>query len=179
SPAPCTLMPEGSMRKTQPRSTNLEMLEPRQLLSSSGQAVLASNGTLTITGTNGDDTILLENGGPAVILNGKEFAFPDSSATRVVVNCLKGDDNVLVGENFADDNPLTMNLDAGNNSVLLQDAQAGITAGNGNNAVTIAGNIALDYFRAGNGVNTLDLTPAIQPQTFDLTQYPSVSRLIN
>ncbi len=165
----------------------IETLEARRLLSGgSGSVVVKPNGTLTITGTDKDDVISISGDGfdnqeVLVNLNGSVFDSPivGPIIQRIVVNSLGGNDQVNVAEGG---DLIAINLGNGNNTVFDQDSLIGITAGNGNNTVQFSGSGIVDYFQGGRGVNTFDLTDedsTSQPQTFDLNDYPSVTRLLN
>jgi Ca2+-binding RTX toxin-like protein len=152
-------------------------LEYRTFLA--GTAVLSPDGTLTVNGTDGNDEIALVYHSNDVIINGTYFDFsnlPSGTIKQTFVNSLGGDDHVIAQEDFADRNPLVIDLGDGDNTATLVDMRAGVIGGAGRNTVEIFGEMDVDFLR---GVETLDITEQFnQFQTLDMNQFPTVSRLI-
>jgi Ca2+-binding RTX toxin-like protein len=133
--------------------STFEPLEDRRLLSAS-----LSGTTLTVTGTGGNDTIVIRQENAASIRvedNGAVISFNDAAVDAIVVSAGAGDDTVQA--NSTDALPLTerMTIDGGDGADLL-------VGGHGNDLVlgfagndTVRGGAGQDILDAGEGNNSL------------------------
>src|SRR6516164_5689240 len=76
----------------------VEAIERRTLLSGGGSAVLAADGTLTVTGTSAADDIEIGGGGGDVTINGTNYHFAPDSARLVKIYGLAGNDTISDAE---------------------------------------------------------------------------------
>jgi hypothetical protein len=121
---------ESGMTRTRRLTAAIEGLELRQLLS----AVLGTNGTLTVTGTGGNDQIQVEysthglssdSTADTVIVNGVSQAFDVPAVKSIVVNALAGNDSVIVTGRVDD-------FQAGAEAVNVS-----VSGGDGNDTITV------------------------------------------
>lgn len=151
---------------------SIEVLESRRLLAAG--AVLAPNGTLTVTGTNGDDVIVLERQSLVVTINGAKFDFEASrdKVRQTVVQALGGNDEVTAVEGFGYDTPITLNGGAGDDLLWLFDKAGHVVGGAGDDTIRLYGDSKLLSCDAGTGTDTLDLWS--QFPTVDMRLYPGL-----
>jgi Ca2+-binding RTX toxin-like protein len=159
---------------------NLEQLESRRHLASSGSAVLTPDGTLTVTGTPGKDEIILIGFSNSVIVNGTFYEFSEDPGVflRTVVKGLDGDDVVDAAIGFGH-GPLLIDLGAGDDELVLREHHAGIIGGTGNDTITFDTTFRLDSFSDAAGVDTIDIrTASEQPALIDMRLYPGLDNLL-
>lgn len=138
------------------RSSTIEKLENRQLLSS---VVLATDGTLTITGSSGPDAIEVQlrakdNGKLKVEVGTMERKYTAASVKRIVVNALGGNDSVEIGK---DDEPVRIQsvINGGSGNDNLDGGASGDTINGGDGNDNIDGEGGNDKLYGGNGADTL------------------------
>lgn len=164
------------------RAAQLEPLESRRLLAAAAGAVLAPDGTLTVTGTAGNDTIELLYSNEAVVVNGQRFEFIDSNVliSRTVVNALDGDDSVTLDEVYARGTPVSVDLGAGNDTAILY-GTAVVAGGKGDDLVKASQQGYLTAFSDKGGIDTLDLSDhwlAESLAVVDMRTYPGLDNVI-
>jgi Ca2+-binding RTX toxin-like protein len=130
----------------------------------SGPAVTASlsNGTLTVNGTSGIDTISfgIVGGALAVTGNGKAVGgSPFNGVARIVVNGNDGADRIVLGSIAI---PATLNGGNGNDTLVGGNANDVLSGGNGNDALdgglgndTVNGGLNDDVLTGGPGLDSL------------------------
>jgi Ca2+-binding RTX toxin-like protein len=134
---------------------------------SSGPAVTASlsNGTLTVNGTAGIDTIAFAPSaqGLGVVGNGRAVGgSPFNGVRRITVNGQGGDDRVD-GSNLAV--PLTINGGAGND--VLIGGSGGDTLGGGAGNDNLFGNAGIDVLRGDDGTDTINASDGVADAVVD------------
>jgi Ca2+-binding RTX toxin-like protein len=165
--------------------SKIEPLEPRRLLAAS--AILSPDGTLTVTGTGGDDVIELLYLSPAVRINGVLFdfdRFPDPQPIhRTVVKALGGDDNISVAEGYAGTTPVTVDAGTGNDIIGIFDSEADVIGGRGNDTMVLSGFARFLSFNDEAGNDTLDLNSILEyggiGGTLDIRPYPDLENVVN
>jgi hypothetical protein len=135
------------------RTLNIEWLEDRTV--PAGTTGTVENGVLYITGTPGDDTIVVRYYDKTITVDGTDI---QSDASRIVINASGGNDVIhLDSQNLSSSTALrvrtTVNLGDGNNVVYGSSRGDFIYCGNGNNVI-YAGN-GRNYIRGGNGNNLI------------------------
>ena len=142
----------SSRRRVSP-ACGVERLEQRRLLS--GTAVL-SGSTLTVTGSDLDNTISITNGANlAVTIDGVTSTFTSSSVTAINITAMGGNDSVTINSLQAG---ATLQVDGGdgNDTLVVASTVTNATVllgGNGNDALT--GGAGNDTLTGGAGNDTL------------------------
>jgi hypothetical protein len=143
----------------------LEALEPRELLAAAVTASLGTNGTLTIEGTDGPDTIALWQTQGRLVVNGVSIQTPTGlarfvSTTQVqaiVINTHGGNDTVELNTDRYGFEPIrqpaTINGGNGNDYIASGWGPTLIHAGDGNN--TLVGGAGSDTLQGGAGNDVL------------------------
>ncbi len=127
-----------------------DSLEARKLLSSS-----LVGGVLTVTGTNGNDTIALAISGPNIKVSQTGAAnkfFATGSVQKIVVNALGGKDSVTIGSTIT--KPATLNGGAGNDTLTGGGGNDMLNGGDDNDV--LHGGAGKDALFGGNGNDDLD-----------------------
>src|SRR6266446_2245172 len=137
----------------------IERLESRLLLSTP----TLSSGTLTITGTSGDDRITVNSRGKQVIVRqGKSvFSYPKKSSniSKIVINTLGGNDRINLNTN------IDASIDAGDGNDIIHSGGGDdvLLGGNGNDRLfggagndSINGGAGRDQLFGGAGDDQLD-----------------------
>jgi Ca2+-binding RTX toxin-like protein len=132
-----------------------------------GPSVTASisNGTLTVNGTSGIDTIAFSpsSKGLNVIGNGKTVGgSPFNNVKRITINGLDGDDR-LDGSNLAF--PLTINGGNGNDTLIGGSGDDNLAGGAGDDA--LFGNEGVDALRGNDGADTITATDGVADSVID------------
>jgi hypothetical protein len=136
------------------RNLSIERLEDRTV--PAGITGTLQNGILYITGTPGDDTIVVRYRNKTISVDGTDIS---AEAGRIVINATAGNDIIrLDNPNPTKDTiplrvPSTINLGDGNNTVYGSNCGDIIYCGNGSNVIH-AGN-GKNYIRGGNGNNLI------------------------
>jgi Ca2+-binding RTX toxin-like protein len=115
-------------------------------------AVFSQGGVLTVTGTQGNDTISINDStsGIGVVLNGVDSGYSaNSPATRILVNAAAGNDSV----NTSTANLPTTIYGGPGNDTLVGGVNAGV--GNFSNGAYIVGGAGDDLIHGGAGNDTL------------------------
>lgn len=115
-------------------------------------AVLASNGTLTVTGTNAADTISLaiKSGKLKVTVGSKSQSFTKSAVKKIKVLGLGGNDKITIGDGVIG---TTVDGGAGNDTITGGSGDDSLVGGAGNDSIT--GGIGFDTLRGGAGNDRL------------------------
>jgi Ca2+-binding RTX toxin-like protein len=137
----------------------VEGLESRKLFAAT--AVLAGT-TLTITGTNSNDTIELSKSGSSlkVKLNGTTKTFTSSKVSSIVANLLNGNDKFKSTTSVKQ--RMTVNGGDGNDSIVTGGGNDSIRGNNGNDVMD--GATGNDDMRGNSGTDTADYSN----RTYDL-----------
>src|SRR5258705_3896418 len=141
-------------------SAMIERLESRLLLSTPS---LSDDGTLTVTGTTGDDHITINSRGKQLIVReGKlVFSYPKKSSniSKVLVNTLAGKDRININGNT------DVSVDAGDGNDIIHSGGGDdvLIGGNGNDRIfggagddSISGDAGRDVLVGGAGDDQLD-----------------------
>jgi Ca2+-binding RTX toxin-like protein len=134
----------------------LENLEERRLLSST-----LVGGLLTVTGTQGNDTITLAISGSSIKvsqttladgLGGTVKLFASASVQKILINALSGNDKVTIASTIT--KPATINGTAGNDTLTGGGGNDVLNGGDNNDQLHGGG--GKDALFGGNGNDTLD-----------------------
>jgi hypothetical protein len=127
-----------------------EHLETRRLLSAS----FASDGTLSVGGTAGDDVITFSRGNRRLIVsvNGEETSYRYSQVTRIIVSGGDGDDLIVVGPREVD---ATIAGGRGDDTLSGGAGDDEIDGGRGNDSLSGGGGDDLLNGGRGDGADTL------------------------
>lgn len=140
----------------------VERLEQRQMLSAS-----LDDGLLTITGTNGDDTVAIMKGSKGnlvrVTVNGKHFTFKKFDVKRVHIDGKDGDDSLNVWEAGMTFNvPVTMQGGDGNDTLGGGSGKDRLEGGSGDDLLSggkdndlLDGSVGNDRLLGGKGRDTV------------------------
>jgi Ca2+-binding RTX toxin-like protein len=136
------------------RILSIERLEDRTV--PTGITGSVQNGILTITGTAGDDTIIVRSFNKTVTVDGTTI---EAEAGRVVINAGAGNDVIrLDSQNFARSvalrAPATVNCGDGNDLVHGTNVGDIVLGQNGNDS--LFGGSGRDYFNGGDGLDVID-----------------------
>ncbi len=131
-------------------SLQCEALEDRALLATASLAA----GTLTVTGTAGDDRIRIFNDGAdlRVLDSTVEIGtFASASVTNIAVNTGEGNDAVVIAPQVLQ--PATINAGNGTNKLVAGGGASTLTAGSGRDA--LFGGSGANTFNGDSGINDL------------------------
>lgn len=150
--------------KSARRATLIEALESRQMLS-----VSVSNGTLTITGTSGNDTITVVNDAVTkdmlvVSVNGKLNGVDAVKLKRINISALEGNDLVFIDQsNGAITLPINVAGGSGNDTMtggsgpdILQGGRGDDVIRGSGGADELDGGVGNDLLYGGDGRDSLD-----------------------
>lgn len=144
-----------------PRSyrPDLEALEDRRL--PAGLSAVLSAGTLTITGTDGNDTVLIQSTAGIIGISGLATTFTQSSVSRITVNAGKGNDYVKINSGI--NLPVIFNGGEGNDTLIGGSANDTLNGDAGNDLLygmdgndNLGGDDGDDTLQGGNGNDTLN-----------------------
>lgn len=158
-----------------PYRPSVEPLETRELLAAALTATLATNGTLTVQGTNGPDTITLwQTQGRLVVVgvsvqtpSGPARFVPGAQVRAIAINALGGNDTIRLDTDRLGFEPIrqpaTLNGGAGDDTIAAGWGNTLVDGGDGNDTLTggrgfdtLLGGAGNDQLFAGSGGGVLN-----------------------